>query len=267
MKTIKSNYLDLCNEAAKAVANATESLVGTDEAYESLYMGADGTPTKKIDHVAENALFCVLESFGVSMRVLSEEFGEKTIGTDPEIAVVIDPLDGTYNAAHGIPIYSVSIAIGTPDLSEIWFGYVRNLANNDTYHAQSGQGAYLNNVAINPSTTTTLSKSCMSLYGYRLNVERTVKLWKEVRRIRIFGSVALEICYVAAGKADAFVDVRRALRMTDVAAGKVILEEAGGKVTNGVGGDLVLIDNVAKKVDIVATNKHLHNTILKLTEK
>ncbi len=257
--------MSLCNSASKAAAEAIENLVGTTEGYKTVYTGADGTPTKLIDDVAEKAIFDVLESDGRSMRVLSEEYGEKIIGNSPDFAVVVDPLDGTYNAAFGIPIYSVSIAIGTPDISDIWFGYVKNIANDDLYFAEKGRGAYLNGNKISPSSTTRLNRSCISLYGYRLNVGRTVNLWKKVRRIRIFGSVALEICYVAAGRTDAFIDVRRTLRLVDVAAGKLILEEAGGTVTNGLGAQLKLVDNVAKKVDIVASNSHIHRDILRLT--
>jgi len=260
-----SNFLELCNRASQAAADAIVNLVGTPEANRTLYEGADGTPTKLIDEAAENAILEVFQNDGRSMRILSEEFGEKILGDAPEFAVVLDPLDGTYNAASGIPYYSVSIAIGEPDLSDTRFGYVKNLANGETYHAESGKGAYLNGKRIKPTGNSTLSEFCVSVYSCRPHIERTNRLCKRVRRIRILGSAALELCYVASGKMDAFVDVRGALRPTDVAAGKLIVEEAGGIVTNGFGAPLRLPDNVTNRVDMIASNGCAHMEILKLT--
>jgi len=109
-----------------------------------------------------------------------------------------------------------------------------------------------------------LRELCVSVYGYRQNVERTRKIYKNVRRVRLFGSVALELCYVASGRLDAFVDVRKALRVTDLAAGQVILAEAGGFVTDGYGNLLRLPDNVTARVEMVASNGHVHKKLLEL---
>ena len=77
-------------------------------------MGADGTPTTEIDIAAEDAIMEVLKADGRSMKILSEELGELVIGKSPEFALVLDPLDGTYNASSGIPFYNVSIAVASP---------------------------------------------------------------------------------------------------------------------------------------------------------
>lgn len=259
------SFFDLCNHAASAVEAAIKNLVETQRAYETLYIGADGTDTKLIDDIAEKAIFQVLETDGRSMKVISEEAGIKTMGKDPEFTVVIDPLDGTYNASFGIAFYSVSIAIGDPDLSCIWFGYIKNLANGDIYHAEYGKGAYLNGVRIFPSRKSELKDSCASVYGYRLHVERTIDLSRSIRRMRILGCVSLELCYVASGRFDAFVDVRGSLRLTDVAAGKFIVDEAGGKVTNGFADLIELRDNSIYHVYMIASNGYIHDDLLKLT--
>ena len=259
------SFFELCNRAASAVEVAIKDLVETQKAYETLYIGADGTDTKLIDDVAEKAIFEVLEEDGRSMKVISEEAGVTILGNDPEFTVVIDPLDGTYNASFGIAFYSVSIAIGNPDLSCIWFGYIKNLANGDVYHAECGKGAYLNNEPIYPSKKSDLKNSCASVYGYRLHVERTLDLSRNIRRMRILGCVSLELCYVASGRFDAFVDVRGSLRLTDVAAGKFIVGEAGGKVTNGFADTIELRDNSIYHVYMIASNGDIHDDLLKLT--
>jgi myo-inositol-1(or 4)-monophosphatase len=256
--------LEFCDRLADAASNAISELVDTSEAFETVYVGADGTDTKLIDDVSEQAVLKVLREDGRSMRILTEEFGEVKLGEDPEFSIVLDPLDGTYNVANGIPVYGISIAIGKPDVSSFYFGYVRNLANGDTFHAGSGEGAYFNGKKIKPSRNSVLNSFCVSLYGYRRHVERTVSLCKTVRRIRIFGSVALELCYVAAGRTDAFVDVRGSLRLVDVAAGMLIIKEAGGKVTDGKGGPLKLKGSVINPFYMVASNGHAHSDILKL---
>lgn len=266
------DFLDLCNRASQAAADAIEDMVGSSDAYSTVYMGADGTPTKKIDATAEDAILAVLKDDGRSMRLLSEEAGDIIIGgegegNESEFSVILDPLDGTYNAAFGIPFYSVSIAIAKPDLSDVSFGYVTNLADCDVYHAGSGKGAYLNGKSISPSDNSDIHNFCISAYGYRPHVERTSILCKGVRRIRILGSVALELCYVASGRMDAFVDVRRALRLTDVAAGNFILEKAGGMVSNELGDPLKLPNGLMNRVDMVASNGHAHMDILKLNSR
>ncbi|NYT20010.1 MAG: bifunctional fructose-bisphosphatase/inositol-phosphate phosphatase [Methanosarcinales archaeon] len=256
--------LELCDLLSDAAINAISDLVGTSEAFNTVYVGADGTDTKLIDDISEKAILKTLREDGRSMRILSEEFGEIKLGEDPEFSIILDPLDGTYNVANGIPVYSISIAIGEPDLSSIYFGYVKNLANGDVFYAASGEGAYFNGNKITPSSNSVLDNFCISLYGYRKNVERTVDLCRKVRRIRILGSVALELCYVASGRLDAFVDVRRSLRLVDVAAGKLIIEEAGGMVTDGEGSPLKLRGSVINPFYMVASNGNAHSDILKL---
>lgn len=258
------HYLKLCREAFKAASDATVNLAGNPISGKIVGMGADGTPTTKIDIAAEDAILEVLKADGRSMRIISEELGEKVLGTSPEFSLIIDPLDGSYNASAGIPFYNVSIAVATPDVSEITFGYVKNLAVEEEYFAAPKKGAYLNEKAIEPSRNTELKKLCISAYGYRQNVARTRKLYSNIRRVRILGSVALELCYVASGKLDAFVDVRNTLRVTDVAAGQLIISEAGGVVTDSSGNSIKYPDNVTDRVEMVASNGHVHKKLLKL---
>ncbi|WP_319508000.1 bifunctional fructose-bisphosphatase/inositol-phosphate phosphatase [uncultured Methanolobus sp.] len=260
-----SDFLNLCDRIADAVHKAIKGLVGTPEAGKVLYIGADGTPTKLIDDVSEKAIFTLLEKEKNSFRVISEEAGDKILGKSPGYTLIIDPIDGTYNACFGIPFYSLSIAIAGNDLNDLCFGYVKNLATGDTFYAEAGKGAYLNGTRLKTSKNSEVSRFCMSIYGYRPNIKEAAVLSKSVRRVRVLGSVALELCYVAAGRIDAFTDVRGTMRTTDVAAGKLIIEEAGGIVTDGCGESLKLEDKLMSRVSVIASNGHAHDRILKLS--
>jgi len=101
----EQRFYELCSDVAEAIEQAVSGLIGKPEAGEVLYIGADGTPTEKIDEVAENVALSVLETDGRSMRIVSEELGEKVIGKDPEFAFIIDPIDGTFNAVNNIPFF------------------------------------------------------------------------------------------------------------------------------------------------------------------
>lgn len=261
-----ADFLVLSEKIAEAVHEAIKGLVGTEDAGRILYIGADGTPTKLIDDVAEKAIFNVLDEEHSPFRIISEEAGEIIIGEASEMTLIIDPVDGTYNASMGIPFYSISLAMASSaNLNDIRFGYVKNLATGDTFYASAGKGAYFNGKRIQTSGTSNVRKFCLSVYGYRYNIAAAANLSKSVRRIRALGSVALELCYVAAGKTDAFADVRGTMRITDIAAGKLIIEEAGGIVTGGDGDSLNLEGELVNKVSVIASNGHAHDVILKLS--
>lgn len=266
------NMLTFCNNIAAAIADATAPVIGTSESGRELYTGADGTPTKKIDEVAENAAIDVLRDDGRKILLVSEECGEKLIHgrrenvdeDDIDFTLVLDPLDGTFNAVAGIPFYSVSIAIGGYDLSDISFGFVQNLHSGDTYHAEIGKGAYCNQKQINVSTTRELQRLSVTAYAYRTDSTKIADLGRTVRRIRVLGSSSLELCYVAAGVLDAFVDFRKYLRVTDIAAGKIIIEESGGMVTDTRGVPLHGELSITSRVSMIASNGHVHERLLNL---
>jgi Predicted sugar kinase len=264
----ESELLELCRAVYEDIKKSIQILKGTNEAGEFMFVGADGTDTQRIDLAAENAMIERLKKYsaesGKSIRVISEECGETIIGDNPEFAVIVDPLDGTRNAVHDIPFYSLSIAFSKPDLTDIYFGYVRNLANGDEFYAASGKGAFLNRQKIEVSKVSSIRELTISAYGYRQNKDRTAKLCSRVLKVRVLGSVALELCYAAAGKIDAFIDVRRMLRLVDIAAGQFIVKEAGGTVTDGAGSSVFLPDNHIKPVNLVASNGAIHQEILNL---
>jgi len=255
-------FYDLCSDTATAIEEAVFDLVGKPEAGETLRIGADGTPTEKIDEVAENAALSVLETSGRSMRFVSEELGEKMIGENPEFTLVLDPIDGTFNAVNNIPFFCVPVAIAGSDLSDIKYGYIKNLVNGDIYTAERGKGAFLNDRRIHVSSISRLPLMSVISYGNRPHAVALNN--HNVRRVRVFGCAALELCYIASGIFDAFIDMRGMLRVTDIAAGKLIVEEAGGIVTGGRGETLSTSLDVKQRVNLVASNGTAHHKLLEL---
>jgi myo-inositol-1(or 4)-monophosphatase len=256
---------EICDSAAEAVSESIKEMVGDPSSGIVMQMGADGTPTKEIDGRAEEAVIAVLERSGVSFAILSEEMGRKEIGDNPKYFLHLDPLDGTFNAISGIPFYSVSIYISGKSCS---FGYVFDLAHAVKFYAERGRGAWTEfggtRSLLAVSTTPTLRDFSVSAYTLRPNTGRIVGLGDVVRRIRTLGSTSLELCLVAAGRLDAFVDLRGGLRLVDVAAGSLIVEEAGGIVTDGRGDLIKFNGDMWQKTEFLASNGIFHREILDL---
>jgi myo-inositol-1(or 4)-monophosphatase len=258
------DLLKLCDAAAGAVADAVDEMTGRSSSGQVVRMGADGTPTKKIDGVAENAVLDTLRASGLGFLVLSEEIGEVSIGKDrsPDYFLHLDPLDGTFNAVSGIPFYSVSIYLSKGDFH---FGYICDLAKKEGFFAEAGRGAYSHKTGrLNVSSVSDLSIFSISAYTLRPHTARISGVGDVVRRIRTLGSTSLEMALVASGKMDAFVDLRGMMRVVDIAAGKIILEEAGGVVTDERGRRLVLDDNMWQKRDLIGSNGLRHADLLRL---
>jgi myo-inositol-1(or 4)-monophosphatase len=254
---------NLCDSIACSVSEAIGEMVGDPASGIIVDIGADGTPTKSIDRVAENAVLSQLKLSGSGFKVLSEEIGEVQIGKKADCLIHLDPLDGTFNAVKGIPFYSVSLYLSKEGCN---FGYVYDLARGIRYFAEAGIGAYEepHNQKLHVSSTSDLKDFGISAYTKRPNTSRVVGIGDRVRRIRTLGSTSLEMAMVAAGKLDAFVDLRGMLRIVDVAAGKLILEEAGGIVTDVAGEPLHLKSDMWQRTDLIGSNGLLHNDLLKL---
>jgi NAD+ kinase len=133
---------ELLTEIADEVDRIAKNVISQGSPGEDLGMGADGTPTKLIDEAAESACIQILNDRKENLNVLSEEIG--FIDNNAEYTLVMDPIDGTHNAIRRIPFYSVSLAIGKKRLSDVKYGLVKNLASGDTFWAEKGKGAYLN---------------------------------------------------------------------------------------------------------------------------
>ncbi|MBW9222954.1 bifunctional NADP phosphatase/NAD kinase, partial [Methanothermococcus sp. SCGC AD-155-K20] len=261
--------------------------------------GADGTPTKRIDVIAENIAINSIEKY-CSAVLISEEIGFKKIGEGPpKYLIVLDPIDGTYNALNDLPIYSVSIGLceipyhkykdnegnnssikGKKDesnsnymeiinrmtINDLELGMVKNIATGDIYYGEVNKGSYilekrsnLEKIKIKTSDTKNLKDASVGVFAYGLTTN-TLDFIKDrrVRRIRIFGSAALEMCYVARGALDAFINVNKTTRLCDIAGGYVILRESGGIITDRDGKPLNIKLNVHDRTSLICSNTLLH---------
>ncbi|OPY23114.1 MAG: Inositol-1-monophosphatase [Methanobacterium sp. PtaU1.Bin242] len=263
----------ISHKIMEEVDEAISPLVGQVKAGETVKMGADGTPTKLIDLVAEEKVVEILKSTEIPLTLVSEEIGRFKFGDDPsKVIFVVDPLDGTSNALKNIPAYGISLAVAeiskiedSMTIKDVEMGFVKNFATGDIYEAVKGRGAILNGESIFTSKEGDISTSSIGAYIYRADMKKIDKLCKMVRRMRILGSVAIELCYVADGTYDAFLDVRGNLRIVDVSAARLIVEEAGGMVTNEYNQPLSGKLNVLERTSIIASgNSNIHQELIQI---
>ncbi|MEE9151266.1 MAG: inositol monophosphatase family protein [Thermoplasmata archaeon] len=220
---------------------------------EDLGIGADGTSTKLIDDAAEQVVFKVLGEKGVNMNILSEEAG--FIDNSAEKTLVIDPIDGTHNAIRGIPFYTLSLAIGKSRLSDVEFGLVRNLVTGETYWAEKGEGAFLNDKSIKTRRFQT-KDSMFALYIGERATPQSYGIAKIPRRGRALGCASLEMCLVASGAFDIYYlnysPSNYSMRVTDIAASTLILREAGGEVFNDTYDILDMSFDIVARTNVIA---------------
>jgi myo-inositol-1(or 4)-monophosphatase len=218
----------------------------------------------EIDHQSEDYLLGELAAKFPKHRVFSEESGERT-GSDEHVWY-IDPLDGTLNYSHGLGIFCVSIAYQYS--GKLQLAAVYDPIADELYTAERSRGAWLNGASIHVSDTSEL-KASLLVTGFPYDAwTNPVNNFAEFERfsrrsqgVRRLGSAALDLCYVAAGRLDGFWEIR--LNAWDVAAGALIAQEAGGKVTNVRGGE----DFITKPQSVLAANATLHAKMLEVLEQ
>jgi myo-inositol-1(or 4)-monophosphatase len=210
------------------------------------------------DHAAEKAIIEVIQQAHPDHFILSEETGE--IKTDSEIKWIIDPIDGTVNFANGIPLCCVSI--GVEKEGQMILGAVYNPFMNELFFAQKDMGSYLNDKQIHVSDKSTVIKSCLVTgfpYTYLDSPNGPIQVFEKLIRqgipVRRLGSAAIDLCWVAAGRFDGFYE--HSLQAWDSAAGFLLVEEAGGKVTDFEGNYYS-----PYQPHILATNGKIHDELL-----
>lgn len=213
------------------------------------------------DRRAEDCIVQTIRAAHPSHRILAEERGRDG-AMDSPYQWIVDPLDGTTNFAHGFPFYSVSI--GLEYAGECILGVVLDPLRQELFTAELGLGAYLNGEPIRVSTTETLDKSLL-VTGFAYNIRETSnnnldhfsRISLCAQGVRRTGSAALDLCYVAAGRFDGYWEVK--LSPWDMAAGIVILREAGGVVSGFTKDEFSLYGQ-----ELVATNGHIHDHLLEV---
>jgi len=286
--------LKIATKVVNEIDKKIKPLIGWEKADEIIKIGADGTPTKRIDLIAENIAINVLEKFSGGI-LISEEIGIRTFGRNLDYIVILDPIDGTYNALKSIPIYSTSIAIAeikgkdkkvirensdninwikdfianNYTINDLTIGVVKNLATGDLYYGVKGEGSFLEKdgekIKIKVENKNDLKDASVGLFVYGLSND-LLEFLKErkVKRVRLFGSMALEMCYVVSGSLDAYINVNENSRLCDIAGAYVICKEGNAVITNKNGKPLNMKLNLMEKTSLIVSNKHLNRKLIAL---
>ena len=213
----------------------------------------------EVDHQSEKFLLGEIQKDFADHHIFSEETG--IIQGNAENVWYIDPLDGTVNYAHHIPIFCVSIGYAAGGI--LTLGAVYDPMRDEMFLAERGKGAYLNGRPLRVSSVTELQRSLLVTgFPYTAwntpqdNFDNFVKFGKISQGVRRLGSAALDLCYVAAGRFEGFWEM--ALNPWDVAAGGLIAEEAGARVTS-VTGDA---DYISAPQSVIACTPGIHARML-----
>lgn len=214
----------------------------------------------EVDKLSEQKIIEVISAAFPGHSIISEEVGEITKPSDYQW--IIDPIDGTVNFAHGIPICCVSI--GLLHHGEIIMGAVFNPMMDELFFAERGNGATLNGNPIRVSTKSDF-KTAFLVTGFPYNwpdgPEHPIRVFERMIHeglpVRRLGSAAIDLCWVACGRFDGFWEYN--LSAWDVAAGYLIVEEAGGRITDFEGAAY----NVFEK-QTLATNGLIHHNMLRV---
>jgi myo-inositol-1(or 4)-monophosphatase len=192
----------------------------------------------EVDQRAEAIIIETLLTAYPGHGILAEESGRLHGSADSEYVWIIDPLDGTTNFIHGFPFYAISIALAFRD--QVQQAVVYDPTRNDLFYASKGRGAYLNDKRLRVSKRTRMSDALISTgFPFRQgdNFKRYMKMFEEVMQncagLRRPGAAALDLCYVAAGRCDAFFET--GLSPWDIAAGSLMVTESGGLIGNFTG--------------------------------
>ena len=216
----------------------------------------------EVDHAAEAAIIETLLNAYPGHGILAEESGRKHGAKDSEFVWIIDPLDGTTNFIHGLPIFAVSIALAHRGI--VQQAVVYDPSRNDLFYASKGRGAFLNDKRLRVSKRTRLAESLIGTgFPFRKgdNLKRYVEMFETVLQacagLRRPGAAALDLCYVAAGWYDGFFET--GLSPWDVAAGSLLVTEAGGLVGNFTGESDYLHQR-----EVVAGSPRIYGQLVKL---
>jgi myo-inositol-1(or 4)-monophosphatase len=247
----------ILNVMANAALKAARGLIRDFGEVEQLQVSVKGPGefVSTADLRAERTLKAELTRARPGYALLFEEGGE-TAGSDLRHRWIVDPLDGTTNFLHGIPHFSISIALERD--GEIVAGLVYEPTRDEMYSAEKGLGAYVNDRRLRVSARRHLAEAVIGSgmpFGARAGepgyVDTLAAIMGATRGVRRMGSAALDLAYVAAGRYDGFWEF--GLAPWDIAAGILLVREAGGYVSDMAGGHDMMTTG-----DVLAANDHLH---------
>ncbi len=252
-----SSCLEVAIESAREAGNLQISRLS--QSHQIEYKGEIDLVTD-VDRACEDLIAQKITGHFPDHDILAEEGGGGR--KNSEYKWIIDPLDGTTNYAHGYPLFCVSIALEFK--GEIIVGVVFDPNRNELFHAEKGKGSFLNGKKISVSQTAELNKT-LAATGFAYNVKKAKRnnlnhfrhMIMAVQGIRRDGVAAIDLCYVACGRFDGFWELN--LFPWDIAAGFLIVCEAGGKVTNFSGNPFSIYEK-----ETLASNGLIHDAFSKI---
>ncbi len=214
------------------------------------------------DTASEAAVLSAIRANFPAHSILAEESGRRS--GDPDRLWIVDPLDGTTNYAHQVPVFSVSIAFS--HAGRIVVGVVLNPVSGELFAATDGGGAFLNGAPIRVSDTAAAGDALLATgfpYNFKENWDRIgprfARCLHAAQGVRRYGSAALDLCFVACGRLDGYWEEN--LQPWDTAAGALVVREAGGRTTDFSGAP-----HVPDAAEILATNGAVHPEMITLLE-
>ena len=224
--------IEILRTASKLVYENVKDLAGTKEAVAGNFgRGAGGDISQNIDMIAEKTVLDYLKEINFDCVVLGEECGRVELSPNPNGFVIMDAIDGSANAVRGVPFFCCSLAFATNEkLSSITDAAISNLSTGDVYWASKGKGAFLNDKSIFVHD----EKPIYKVIGINSSgsspelLQKIAPIFENHHHIRHFGANALEMAFLAQGLVDIFIDLRKKIRIQDMAAGYLLIKEAGG---------------------------------------
>ncbi len=237
MDVLAADWIEICHRIVAAQRTLFEQTPDREGRTEYEGVGEGGDRSLVIDRRCEDVVFAELEQLaaeGASFVAISEERGEVVFGDGGASRVVIDPIDGSLNARRTLPSHSLSIAVASgPSMADVEFGYVYDFGAGEAFSAARGEGARLDGrpieVAEDADKLELLGLESAAP-GLMLPIEQALD--GHVFRLRVIGSIAITVAYVAAGRLDAMLSLRPC-RSVDIAAAQLIVREAGGELAFG----------------------------------
>lgn len=232
--------IETLKTACLEVRNSVKALVGTPEGNTKMSVGAGGDISRKIDLVAEKKVIDIIKESGKNPTIFGEECGIIK-GNDNDGYIIMDAIDGTTNVTRSIPFNCCSLAYATDStMSSVVDAAIIDIARGDLYHASKDKGAFLNGNKITVRKTDNIEGDDIiggvNISGISQELLQSIgPIISKLNHIRVFGANALELCFLARGYLDMFMDLRDKIRPTDMAAAFLIVKEAGGLVLDKAG--------------------------------
>jgi myo-inositol-1(or 4)-monophosphatase len=243
-----SELLELLRATARAVRTRLDG-------YTDWRAAGDRPDQYGLDLAADDVAVATLVEGGVG--VMSEESGRHE--SDRPVCVVVDPVDGSTNASHGIPWFATSLA--AIDSDGIQVSLVVNQATGVEYHASRGGGAFRDGIPLTVSKVESLSDALITMNGYS---PRHLG-WRQYRAL---GAASLDLCLLAEGATDGYLDCDDAAHGSwDYLGGMLILTEAGGVISDADDHPLVVLDHAARRTPVAAGTAELHGELFRLRQR